>query len=343
MNSKGMLPLKYAKTLLNLARSRGCSIDAILRAADFEFDPFDKKFSHVKEIPSMQYSKLFQQVLTVMQDESFNLRIGHDIPNGTFRMMCYCIIHCQTLKHAIERADEFYQVIWADADDKLKSLSLDNNDQTAVMSFYLPHGNDNAVLAKTVAPGLSIWHRFCCWLIGRTIELDEVCFSGEEPEFLESYQRLFECPLVFNQKVSAFKFDVKYLSMPLVHNEESLKEFLVTAPYQLIVSREKNSVTAQIKSIIGNDFSQGFPSFNTLTQLLNTTAPTLRRRLKKEDTSYQKIKDGCRRDAAIAYLSRSELSINKVAELMGFSDPSAFHRSFKKWTGVPPGEYRHSM
>ena len=70
------------------------------------------------------------------------------------------------------------------------------------------------------------------------------------------------------------------------------------------------------------------------------SAPTLRRRLKAENVTFQELKDQCRCEAAIAYLSRPDLSINAVATLMGFTDPSAFHRSFKKWTGMPPGEYR---
>ena len=70
------------------------------------------------------------------------------------------------------------------------------------------------------------------------------------------------------------------------------------------------------------------------------SAPTLRRRLKKEGTTFQQLKDECRRDASMGYLSNPDLSINAVAALMGFTDPSAFHRSFKKWTGLTPGEYR---
>ena len=70
------------------------------------------------------------------------------------------------------------------------------------------------------------------------------------------------------------------------------------------------------------------------------SAPTLRRRLKKEGTSFQTLKDECRRDAAVNYLSNSELSINAIAALMGFTDPSAFHRCFKKWTGTTPDEFR---
>ena len=70
------------------------------------------------------------------------------------------------------------------------------------------------------------------------------------------------------------------------------------------------------------------------------SAPTLRRRLKREGTTFQQLKDQCRREAAQEYLARADLSINAVASQLGFTDPSAFHRSFKKWTGQTPGEYR---
>ena len=79
-----------------------------------------------------------------------------------------------------------------------------------------------------------------------------------------------------------------------------------------------------------------------ITQSLNMSAPTLRRRLKKEGATFQQLKDECRRDASMAYLSNPELSINAVAALMGFTDPSAFHRSFKKWTQQTPGQFRAS-
>ena len=103
------------------------------------------------------------------------------------------------------------------------------------------------------------------------------------------------------------------------------------------MKKDKGGLVSQVRSLMGYDFSQSFPAFENISQALNMSAPTLRRRLKREGTNYQQLKDGCRREAAIAYLSRPELSISAVAALMGFTDPSAFHRSFKKWTGLPPG------
>ncbi|MDP4789844.1 MAG: helix-turn-helix transcriptional regulator, partial [Haliea sp.] len=101
-----------------------------------------------------------------------------------------------------------------------------------------------------------------------------------------------------------------------------------------------DSVTRRIRGIIGDDLRADLPSFAALTRQLNMSARTLRRRLESEGTSYQRIKDKARRDRAISLLRQPELSIFDVAEALGFSDPSAFHRSFKKWTGLPPGEFR---
>ncbi len=66
------------------------------------------------------------------------------------------------------------------------------------------------------------------------------------------------------------------------------------------------------------------------------------RAARDEGHSYQAIKDDLRRDLAINYLSRSRSSVMDVALALGFAEPSAFHRAFKKWTGANPGEYRQS-
>jgi len=64
--------------------------------------------------------------------------------------------------------------------------------------------------------------------------------------------------------------------------------------------------------------------------------------LKREGTTFQQLKDEARCEAAMLCLDRPELSINEVALQMGFTDPSAFHRSFKKWTSQTPGQFRAS-
>jgi AraC-like DNA-binding protein len=137
-------------------------------------------------------------------------------------------------------------------------------------------------------------------------------------------------------------FSARHLEAELVRDEEDLSEFLKLAPYYVIIQPQAStlSITHRIRQILGKDFRQEMPSFEELTTLLGMSARTLRRRLEKEGTSYQRIKDNARRDLAISMLSVDGLTVSEVAEQVGFSDPSAFHRSFKKWTGQSPGSYR---
>jgi AraC-like DNA-binding protein len=84
------------------------------------------------------------------------------------------------------------------------------------------------------------------------------------------------------------------------------------------------------------------PSLEDVGKALGITPQMLRRRLQDEGQGYQAIKDDLRRDIAIEYLARPDLTLIDIANLLGFSEPSTFHRAFKKWTGVAPGEYRHT-
>ena len=83
-----------------------------------------------------------------------------------------------------------------------------------------------------------------------------------------------------------------------------------------------------------------WPLLDDMAEAFHVAPTTLRRRLESEGTSYQGIKDQLRRDAAIHHLCHSTLGIAEIAYRLGFREPSAFHRAFKKWTGAQPGEYR---
>lgn len=338
------VPSRFARSLLNLAVERGYDAGKILQYAQIPFNPIDSRSDgYQPHITAMQYTRLYQQVMSLIQDEAFGLMLGHKVTPGAFRMMCYCLLGCDNLGKAIKRACEFFRTFY-EADTQIQ---LDTRRDSAIVGYgSVKKGFAGDFVEASDLYGLSLWHRFFCWLVGTNIELKEVRFAGQAPRErarVVRYQQLFECPVYYGQLRDEFVFDTRYLNFPLVQNERTLKEFLRTAPYPLMVlssGRDDGSLVARVRAMIGQDFSQGFPSFERITEALNMSAPTLRRRLKKEGTTFQQLKDECRRDAAMAYLSGSELSINGVAALMGFTDPSAFHRCFKKWTGITPGEFR---
>lgn len=337
------VPSKFAATLLNLVSERGKNYDVMLERAGIEFDPQKPELAGWQErITARQYSRLYQEVLKLIQDEMFGAKVIGNVTPGSFRMMCYAILGCENLGKAIHRACEFYRIFF----DKNAHIYLLEDDEVSRVGYAGINSRepDDPVQTGDVY-GMSAWHRFYCWLIDLPIDLKFVNFSGAAPdaERIAKFESLFNCPVQFSQPNDQFAFDTKVLSNPIVRNEQALREFLRTAPYPLMVipgSTSDTSLSARVRSLIGHDFSQGVPDFDRVTDALNMSAPTLRRKLRKEGTSFQQIKDESRRDAAQAFLENSDLSINAIAVLMGFTDPSAFHRCFKKWTNMTPGEYR---
>ena len=337
------VPTRFVQTLLRMAGGADYDFSAILNGAGLDFDPLDEADAAYRgEISAMQYSRVYQSVLSLLQDETFGSAGSELVTPGAFRMMCYCVISCDNLGQAILRASEFYRTFF----DERSQLYANFSDQYARVGYRTKVREDRPLVAAADAYGLSMWHRFFGWLSGRPIELKRVDFTGDTPRNLEKYESLFGCPLYFNQGNDLLYFDSACLAWPIVHSEHSLREFLRTAPYQLLMmenSPDGDNLSAQVKAMIGHDFSEGFPGFETISRALNMSAPTLRRRLKREGTTFQQLKDGARCEAAKLCLNRYELSINEVALQMGFTDPSAFHRSFKKWTGQTPGKFRAQL
>jgi AraC-like DNA-binding protein len=98
-------------------------------------------------------------------------------------------------------------------------------------------------------------------------------------------------------------------------------------------------LSSQLRRLLSRD-SARWPDLEAVAAHMHISPQTLRRHLREEGTSFQELKDQLRRDIAIYHLGRADLSLQQIAEQLGFSEPSAFHRAFKKWTGLTPGAYR---
>ncbi len=342
MERKITVPAGYVRHLLQLVEEQGFSVQQLLSHVGIEPGEIDSQ----TEFPADKFGLLYQRIYYIAQDEYFGMLSGGKVPNGTFRMMCHCLIHCTTLEKAIYRASDFHEICRG---TKVKPY-LVRKGRYAKVSFTTTDAAEVSMeeLLADEIPGrirtsLSMWHHFLCWLIGKRLELKAAYFTFSEPDDLAQYKTLFQSEVKFDQHDNAIVFPARYLDFPVVQTPETLRSFLKTAPYQLIVMVDDDtSLKSQVIALIGKDFSQELPSAEEVAYRLHMSVSTLRRRLLEEDTSYQKIKDECRKVAALNYMNSPQLSISDVAGLMGFDEPSAFFRSFKKWTGMTPGEYRRS-
>ncbi|MCV6588353.1 MAG: AraC family transcriptional regulator [Marinobacterium sp.] len=337
------VPTGYVRYLLDQVERQGFSVDLLLQQVGIDAADIEQG----TEFSAVKFGQLYQRVMYISQDEYFGMLSGGRVPLGTFRMMCHCLLHCGSLARAIQRAADFHEICRG---TRYKPVLL-RTGRYARLSFALldrlvDEQTGSATLREPpeyVRTSLSMWHHFICWLLGTRLELKTVTFTAPVPEDAELYKTLFQADVRFNQSENALVFPARFLEYPLVQNETSLRDFLHTAPYQLLVNIENDrSLKTQVIALFGRDFSRELPSAEEVSAVLNMSVSTLRRRLQDEATSFQRIKDECRKDAAVTYMNSPQLTINEVARLMGFDEPSAFFRSFKKWTGMTPGDYRRS-
>ena len=337
--------------MLRVAEAQDFDSALLVRSLNSPVDLLDPAIDPDTPVPARIYTSIYNQVMWLLQDESFGLGLRQKCHTGTFRMMCLTIIHCTNLEQAMRRAAEFnaFCRTLSGHSPSFYASPISRTEHGAA-EYRFPSNSelldaDTADQLLSMAHCVAIWRRFCGWLIGKNIELSEVNFQAEAPANTRYLQQLFKCELYFSQPANSFCFPANLLQAPLVHTEESLKKFLRNAPYFLLASTEEDdkSIISQMKRIIGNDFSRDFLSVVDMASHLNMSVRTLRRRLKDVGTTYQQFKDGLRCEAAKSYLNRPELKINAVSALLGFDEPSAFHRSFKKWTKMTPGEYRSQL
>jgi AraC-like DNA-binding protein len=324
------IPRNFVIAALGGAERRGANIETLLNSSGISESVLSEENYRVS---AGQYAMLIRSLWVTLKDEHMGLA-EHVSPLGAFSMMCRAVIHCNSLEHALRRAAKYYDLFEGSI-----PIQLGVQETLATLEFAVDLDFDpDRFLSESL---LVIWHRFSSWLVDRRIPLKEVRLTYSAPAHEKEYWKLFACPVVFDAGHSALVFDKQFLSLPLMQSEAKMKAFLKVSPANLLARpEERNTMTAKIRSLLGRDFSNELPEFDQLAEQVHLAPQSLRRRLREEGTNFQEIKDALRRDTAISMLDKHDLSIQEISEKMGFSEASTFHRAFKKWTGLTPGDYR---
>lgn len=329
--SRDTISVHFVNAALAGVRRLNIDLNVILNRAGIDAELLNQPRARVS--PD-QYTRLAQTLWLVSQDE--HLGFGRSPRRlGTFATMCRLIIHAGTLGKALERGSQFYRLF---GDEWSMSIARDAHDARLGLQIPVDRDPDHFITESM----LMVWHGLASWLIERRIPLERVQFAYPEPAHVQEYDALFFSPIVrFDQPRTEITFAADYLDLPIRQTEASLDEFLKTAPAQLLVKfKNSSSLTSRIREVLKTHIGEEMPTLNDVAARLYLSPQTLRRRLAAEGKSYQTVKDNLRRDAAIHLLLRPELTLEDVAQQVGFSETSTFHRAFKKWTGVTPGLYR---
>lgn len=313
------------------AQHQGLDVQALLSPAGISPALLESPLARVSQ---QQYATLLRVLRRATRDELWGLT-ERPLRPGTFGQCMKQLIGSASLGEALRLGFAFYDLLLPDF---VARLSV--QDGMAHIRFVLRRGNDLR-LDYAIKAFMLFTFGSASWLVARRIPLLALDYTPGMQSSETS--RVYQAPIRQNQPHVGMSFDAQWLDLPVVQSPQSLREFLAGAPANLIVKyRDTSSLTDRIRRLLRKRLGDELPSLEEVGEQLAVTPQTLRRRLREEGRGYQQIKDELRRDAAIEYLVQTRLPLLEIANRVGFSEASTFHRAFKSWTGVAPGEYRSS-
>ncbi len=166
---------------------------------------------------------------------------------------------------------------------------------------------------------------------------------GQAP--LQYYRQIFKSDVYFEQEQDSLVFNAGLLCCPLGDSDPRLLAILKEQADTLLQQwQAKRSLVDQARFLIAssleNESAQPGGGMETLANRLHTSSRTLNRRLAKEGTSYQSLREEVIEQTAKQVLAGTDASIAIIAAKLGYSESSAFVRAFKRLTGMTPVAYR---
>lgn len=318
----------FVAAVVKAAQSRAMPVEQWLNELDIQ--PEILRLPE-KRISPQQFTRLVQRLWSETNDEYMGF-FDQPAKPGTFYMMSLATIHGKTLRSFFTRSIKFYELTTRNFQFEL-TLS---GDRACLELSEVQARMESSFLIEAL---LAVWHRFACWLCGQQIMLSQAQFSFPAPKHVREYPALFLCPVSFNRDRNCIEFPAEVLDFPIVQNERSLRMFLRSSPVALLSRLSmRGSLSNRIRQRLSRHPINFQLSALSLASEFHMSAPSLRRKLREEGTSFQEIRDNLRRDLALSALDQ-QASVEELCHTIGFSDPSAFYRAFKRWTGMTPIHY----
>jgi len=330
---KGSVAICFVHHAISGLRPRGIDPDPLLRSIGIS--PALVAVPQAR-VSATSYSDLWMAVAAALDDEFFG-QDSRSMKCGSFAMLCHAVAGSRTFAQALDRITRYFGLLLDDI-----GVRLDRQGDRAALVLTSPsaaQGRLPGVFAQETM--LIMLHGLMSWLLRRRVPIQLAAFAYREPAYSAEYRVMYSRQLAFDQPATALVFDAGLLEQPVRQDERSLKAFLRDAPHNVVVKySDRSSVAARVRRQLRNQRPDQWPTFDALAQGLNLSASSLRRRLMDEGASYQDLKDQMRRDLAIEALSHSGKPMAEIAAELGFAEPGAFHRAFRRWTGSRPGAYR---
>lgn len=280
-----------------------------------------------------EWAKLLMRAAEVTGDPAIGLAAGENWSPSMLQVVGQLLGSCRTLRDALTIYERYRPLI-----GNSSKWSLEEEGDRAYL--YIDPEIDHPV-ASRMAFELMMTNAYRVGALFRVGDesQDEVWFKHDAPPYAAQYGRVFQCKVRFGQARNAFVFRRAYLDMPQPHGDTTMNQVLRNSAEVLLRERESESVAERVRAILRYEPDVAHVDVRRIASQMGMNVRALRRRLGAEQAPLSTLLDEARLRVACAELRKPGASIKEVAHGLGFSEASAFHRAFKRWSGQTPAQY----
>ena len=325
--SNGTVLAALSKSVLDAAASLGADVPAIVEEAGFDPAVLEDPDGRV---PIEQHLKMW----AILSRRGDGIAIGARLGTASMGVVGYAIEHGATVRDALAFQQRMGAVIHRDVVPKLEQ----RGDRIV---FSRPIAPPFAQLREPVYAQAAATVATMQALTGRDVRAAFVTFPLPRPADPSAIERHFACPIGWGATLFEIAFEAALLDVPLPRSDPRLFGYLARRAEELLAQLPSDATWSdRARREIGALLADGEPRLAQVAQRLGVSERTLHRRLDEEGTGFATLVDEARRARALLLLDDRSLSASEIAFLLGYTEPAAFFRAFKRWTGETPQTWR---
>jgi AraC-like DNA-binding protein len=286
-------------------------------------------------IPVECLTTIWKEMVLKTSDQDFGLHVGesiHGYPGSN--ILLSVMMNCPTVGDALDKFCRYHNLM-----NDAVYPKLDVTDEFAYLSWQTARPQLRASRHFSEAI-LSTFYTIIKQLTEHPFRPVEVHFRHATPEDIGEHQRIFQAPLLFEQLKDEMVIEKQHLERPVFLASpqllETLERHAQTLIHKIYLS---NSWADRVIRLLPELMRGEKPSIDSIATELSVSVRSLQSKLNRENTTFQQLLDYSRKEMAMQYLKKSEMTLCDIALILGFSQQSAFNHAFKRWTGKTPKQY----